>query len=320
MRILHVCNRLTCRVWKEAYVLQRAGHEVIILFNQMAMIGLDQSILYLSRWVTGGDLVDKITAIAPDVVHMHTSLSQLQIVDFVRESGAPCVWDVHDWSADVAALADGADCEFIVPNNGIAAHLGRGAVVYSKVPAALITPEARAAPSQPRNPETIVLASHVSTAPAWRDYRPIQQRFWDAGLMMWIYPTDRNQQIGEYDRLMQTLPYVNYLNELTFYGWGYAGAANADHTIHDCVTNKFWEYLAAGIPVITYRSDEMTELAESMGVGVDLDWLDMDRLRSAKYRERFAREIANQSDALAMEGELPILQAVYSSITKKRVY
>jgi hypothetical protein len=41
-----------------------------------------------------------------------------------------------------------------------------------------------------------------------------------------------------------------------------AGAANSRHEIDICVTNKFWEYIAAGIPVVTFNAKEMASFYE----------------------------------------------------------
>ena len=82
---------------------------------------------------------------------------------------------------------------------------------------------------------------------------------------MHVYPTRINHRVMEtYHHLMATLPYPLMLQSMSKHAGGWAGASNNTHDINTCVTNKFWDYLAAGIPPILYRSKTMRDMMDAM--------------------------------------------------------
>ena len=65
--------------------------------------------------------------------------------------------------------------------------------------------------------------------------------------------------------VMRRLSYTELLDKLTRFKYGYAGAAPGVENIDDLVTNKFWDYLAAGCKVLTPGAEEMGNLARNWG-------------------------------------------------------
>jgi len=314
MKILHLCNRFTGRVWKEASVLQADGHKIVVLFREMAVRGTDSDILYMSRWDTPERLHQKLAAICPgmDAVHVHTSLTALDMPAYALNHHDRVVWDVHDWSAEVKAAVEGIGpgVTYIAPGSKLAATVGATArtththIVASKVPRRYhITPSKQDA-------RTIALNSDIDIAPAWRNYQPVQKMFLEHGFRFDIFPATQSPRMqAHYSRLMQSLNYLSLLQELSQYGWNYVGAANRTVRIDNCVTHKFWESLAVGVPVITWQSAEMRFLA--LGISVDLAEPEaLEKIADPGVRAECAAELTHRQHEFAMECEIPkIIQA-----------
>lgn len=189
-----------------------------------------------------------------DVVVVHTTIStndDAGILGAQLGGLTRLVWDCHDYIDNKAArLYDAVTC----PSMGMAECFGdKGVVVYSKVPKALWPRRDESRPTV----DAVVLQGTMFTNDTWSDYSGLEKRL---GRPVFFYPSDDRVPLVGGCRMMRKLPYLQLLNEMQYYAAGYAGASREDVTIHDCVTNKFWEYIAAGIPVLTYNSKEMAEL------------------------------------------------------------
>jgi hypothetical protein len=80
-----------------------------------------------------------------------------------------------------------------------------------------------------------------------------------------VYPTRiTHDTLLSYSHVMATLPYPPMLRSMSNHCGGWAGASNNEHDINTCVTNKFWDYLAAGIPPVLYRSKAMRDIMDAM--------------------------------------------------------
>ena len=213
-----------------------------------------------------------------DLVWVHTSVEGPELAEKIGSADIPLfvntVWDVHDFtgpeSKEVVPMYDYLVC----PSKGMKKNFGKVAegdncrVIYNKCPTILAR--------DPKKPieNTVVLTSGLDHkgGVTWRDYTWVQSLVKGQGMRLFIYSgSPAPDLIYSYENLFRYLPLWYMMNALGQYGFGWAGAANDRHTIHDCVTNKFWEYLAAGVPVMTYNSNEMKEIAQGLGVEYGTD-------------------------------------------------
>jgi len=299
MRALHICEFTTIRVLKEVIALQ-CDMVTGLLHRGSAHTDILGYVLNQDYWSTNKQLEIKIKLARGkyDLLHVHTSTSNAKLLEFVREhSELPIVWDVHDTPND--AVDRSIPSAVITPSNGY--HFDdRCTTIYSMVPKMLF-PEIGS-----KKIDATVLVSHVDTAPHYRDYRELQLS--GASKDVFIYPTANNPAMQEhYSNLMQVTPYTKMLSELPKFAFGYAGAANSRHEIDVCVTNKFWEYVAAGLPILTYNSKEMSELVESMWYGVKLESLSdaYDSIEDA------GKNVADARFQFTMESQIPAIKKVY---------
>lgn len=268
MRILHVARYAGPRVYKQALCQQWAGWDVTLMAGCTGLTELHAMVDKSIGWHSEKAMLE----LSYDVVIIHTTIAtnidRMLPVRGLRRT----IWDCHDFVCNDAS-SERFDA-IVCPSRGMADKFGdKGYVVYSKVPERLFPEQAGL------KVDAVVLQGTIGNGEAWADYSGLEERL---ERPVFIYPSADDHKGHEHCKVMQRLPYHHMLSALTMYSAGYAGAANEGVTIHDCVTNKFWEYKAAGIPVITWRSDEMTELNE-----------------------------VSCSDNVSMELELPIMKDIY---------
>ena len=265
MRILHIASLASTRVLKQVIAQQNLpDHEVALMCRGtghpglMARVTLNTGIgseTSISHWLSWADLV-----------HAHSTIAdadQLQQLNTAcRRAGVPIVWDIHDWPEgckEKQKLSQVAGV--VVPSRGYCDRLSHKntAVVYSKVPKVLMPPTTE----RERLPYT-ALVSLVADTPIWRDYRPARDAL--EGKVHLFSPVSNSGLSSEW-KVFEKTPYVPLLHKLTEYEWNWCDSANPLHHIHDCVTNKFWDGLAAGCkPRFEWgHAREMQAMAEDPG-------------------------------------------------------
>lgn len=319
-KVLHVCDIFSIRTAKEVIAQQAAGRHAYVMYRHNWHTGLLPFMFHCEAFdrMTFGMRLKAMAKIV-DVVQVHTTIATARLVGAVRQvvgDKAKIVWDIHDLVPDDLmkfnlGLVNGVVC----PSKGMAKkveELGMKAVdtVYSMVPYVLIPAEV--VPFN-RRIKAAVLVSGICCPGAgdpWRDYTMVQEKLeWP----LFIYPDQDNDALATvYHQVMHTQQYPKLMTQLPWFMSGYAGANDDQITINDCVTNKFWEYVACGLAPVTYRSDEMSELLGEIGSGVALERLD-ENLDEYEW-ESDLTNLASRRKAFTMESQLPKLDAMYERV------
>ena len=128
-------------------------------------------------------------------------------------------------------------------------------------------------------PPRLVYQGTLSTNGGHYDLREIFRSLVADGATLDIYPS---REVPEYRDLAAALPGLRYhdtveparlLRELARYDFGWAGfnaTLNAAH-LDTALPNKMFEYLAAGLPVITLRHRALRRFVREQGVGISLE-------------------------------------------------
>jgi len=296
MRVLHICGIATGRVLKEVLAFQ-GSITTGLLHSGCGHTDLMGWVCNSDFWESKEQLIAKVGAASSryDVLHVHTSTNNSTLLELVSSnSNLPIVWDMHDTPAHMPDASRAS--HIVVPSDGY--HKGSNyTTVYSMLPMKLF-------PEMPeRRLDAGVLVSGIGIDPVYRDYREVQLSL---SSELFIYPAQMEMSMRKhYSNLMQQTTYIRMMSEIGKFTFGYAGAANSGHSIHDCVTNKFWEYVAAGLPIVTYRSDEMSELVDNMWYGKKMehlsDEISVDKVSKAS-QARFQ---------FTMESQLPAMLEIY---------
>ena len=120
-------------------------------------------------------------------------------------------------------------------------------------------------------------------SPIWRDYREVVQKASGFGIPFTLYSADymhgsKYLDFQEYMRcgaiVRQPIDYIEMLRQLRYYQCGWACGGNSAFATGACVTHKFFEYDAAGIPVVTDAKSELGKLTMFLGNGYAVDRTD----------------------------------------------
>jgi len=144
------------------------------------------------------------------------------------------------------------------------------------------------------------------------------------GYHVHIYDSHSNQ---DYARLANTHDSIHYHGhkdprelpyEITQYDYGWAGfnvAKNREH-LDVALPNKLFEYLASGLPVLSFPHRAQKEFLEANGVGLvfeDLNELD-DQLKQQATVERLRRNVFQKRFDFTMEANIGRVLNLYASL------
>ena len=252
----------------------------------------------------GADLRRVIAEWEPDLIHSHNLPDLLTVLALeVTDGRVPVIHDVHDmWSlrhtpyedgfpdtGDPAALekaaAEGSAALLTVSDELMGALADRHALpartrtfpnyaLARDLPATLPPPE-RPLGRRPR----LVYQGTLSCSHGHYDLREIFVALVGAGVTVDVYPgreepTYRHLAAATPGlRLHDTLRPAALMRELPGYDFGWAGfnaGLNAEH-LDTALPNKAFEYLAAGLPVLTFDHRALARFLETENLGLRLD-------------------------------------------------
>ena len=142
------------------------------------------------------------------------------------------------------------------------------------------------------------------------DLRDIFRDIADHQIHIHVYASREDEA---YARLAKESKYIHYhghldqrvlMKELTRYDFGWAGFNDAKNKVHldVCLPNKTFEYIACGLPVLSYPHKTLTEFIEGNNVGFilnDMDELEeSDSVRENVLRNRYSFTVENNIDLL----------------------
>jgi len=312
MKIVHICKRFSPRVVKLVIAQQMQGHEVKLIYQINSAPGMFQHVNSSTQWVDRGTLSSKVfdNCAGADIAWIHTSINDRGLFGAcLRDISlqTAMVWDIHDVVDHDQDMLEKADI-VLAPSKAFEKRLQKQApkayvkTLYNKCPAAF-----KSTRQVQKIENSCILASDVEPpvhgSTVWRDYFEIKEDMRKAEIPLFVYPASNPNAINRYyEFIMAPLPVDMLIERMSAYSFGWAGAGNNRHRIDDCVTNKFWEYLAAGIPVATFRSDEMRDLAEEVEVGFDIEKINLSTLMTCRRKEHHNAE--NLPDELIfLEGD-----------------
>jgi glycosyltransferase involved in cell wall biosynthesis len=152
----------------------------------------------------------------------------------------------------------------------------------------------------------------------YRNIEPIAYRLTKEGFSFDIFCELDDKVAGRFTamgcNMRGSVQYFDLLHELSKFKWGWAGFNNdpVKKHIQYVATNKFFEYIAAGTPILTYMTEEQNEFIKKYEIGVVVDKLkDVGRLvREADWEKLHKNILANRGE-FTMEKQLPVLERMY---------
>jgi hypothetical protein len=152
----------------------------------------------------------------------------------------------------------------------------------------------------------------------YRNMEPIIYAMASQGLQLNVYCKLGPETISRFTKagakVHDGMPFQLLLRELCQYKWGWTGFNNDPPKKHIqyVMTNKFFEYMAAGTPVLTYMTEEQNEIVEKYQLGLVIKKLEDigKQIREADW-EKIHENLLNYRYEFTMEKQLPKLEDIY---------
>lgn len=334
-----VSHQCCIRVIKQGMALAAAGHQVGYLQKTVRadFMNLLRPLFFYESY-KGMVRVLKETANDWDVLHVHNEPSELGPIAKYAAQDHPVVFDCHD--LDLCRFGTASDAEqaamavvdaLVLPSvryqEAVNVNFDRArslpqAVVYSKPLTAWI----KNIQLQPQI-DAVVYQGGVHPQIPYRHFVPMVAQLKKLGIPVVMYPTnscDTPKNINQYTAAgalwMRPLYYFALLDQLTRYSWGYVGAPGPTNQWDTAMSNKMFDFLAAGIPVVVQNAWESARYVERYGCGAVVHRSDLSVLRDASLQRRLQREAIRHRAApeFGMESQVPLLEAIYKEVLRAR--
>lgn len=218
--IVHICDYLTIRVFKQVYELNQLGIPIIVGYRRCGHQNWLSLLPSTFVWNNIENLSARVSAMDNVIYHVHTSNNSVDLVPAVHDAirdheNSSLVWDCHDWDHKTYNIVE-ADLanKIIIPNKSYKSFFpaslhGKIETIYSKVPKDWLQP--LKAITSARKGICCVTEINNIPKPVWRDYRWIQNKLLEEyEEPLYIYPANNNKDFtADYKFLMQTLNFGN---------------------------------------------------------------------------------------------------------------
>ena len=350
MNIIFVTYNTCARAAKEAKALESAGHQVIVLQH----VSVSEEILYATELASfynaDQDLLERIAYFGDwaEVIHVHNEPNwMVKAAATVRNMACPLVpivFDVHDLdsmredgsvdptedpaikAADAfifpsKAYDDGITGLYFLkgkPRRVIYSMCSRDDIVTDPLPRVngIVYEGAIVAPLKAFNQQTPGYKKY-------RDYTDLSKELTAIQIPFHLYGV-RNEfqphylKAGAVVHGMHRFP--DMMRQLSRYDWGLCGHLDSHPQWQKAMPNKLFEYIAAGIPVISINAGEVGEFIETYGFGHQVK--DADHLSAFMHdrniSDHHAEIVKKSRHKFTMESQVPEIEALYAEAAAYR--
>lgn len=314
MKVCHISMNLCPRVAKLAYVQLKRGIQTrwITLRGATYQRTVPFEYYKFGSELRFGGMKNAIMDMANDVdlFHIHTHMrdtSLLQDARIIEGLGKKWVWDCHDDPGSFVfdRLPD------LAPNENL---LGPEGIAYRS----LCSEDWFAKPSMFTN--GIVIATGLSNVPGhFRYWLDVFEGIKNLGYPLTCYTSseipDQYRKVAD---MRGPIDIKQLIQEFSHFSFGLCGSPHPDKNMLTAQPNKFFEYLAAGIPIICFgKQHDMAKIIHDWGLGTSINSIDelpeaMHYIDHLQCKER----VLDIREVFCMEQEEPKVRELYERVLK----
>ena len=113
--------------------------------------------------------------------------------------------------------------------------------------------------------------------------------------------------------MLPPMEYSAFMQQLSRFTWGLAGGPRPHPQWDTAMPHKLFEYLAAGVPVLTFNAKEVQEFVKQHGVGIALDdWRQIPEVY--KEAEKYRKVVREKRHLFTMENQVDKILKVYMGL------
>ena len=286
-KIIHLSHRPCARVLKTGLTTRRLGYAVEF-WQQTAREDFLPRFKHTQFFSDGDDLVERLHEAKPDLVYVHVcGAPELAALAKAGAGRRPVLCDIHDldimrfnttsaYEESVFAIADA----LVFSSAGYETLCRRwkpaqvSVLPQAVVPPAMLPEDILGINQLPRRPG-LVYQGGISRNMPHRRMTGIVKRATEAGISVVVYAAngsaaDKSALMNAGATVVTGYYYRPMLNELTRYDFGLCGCDEKNRALQQSGPNKFFEYAAAGTPIVTVNAGNQLRLAEGLNVGVNV--------------------------------------------------
>ena len=333
----YIARHCCIRVQKEAIPLLNKGYEVHCMANKIPMFGEQYKTLFIYQDMTQlENCIKKHSDI--DIFHCHNEPSWFVSVVKSIYPDRPVVLDVHD-SMLIRVRPEDTDHVRISVDERNNFQLADALVFPSETMRDLVCNEFGL-----RQP-TIVLPSYVPRIlyrmDAWKwiggivyegrvdlpeeisndlhffsycDYTDMAKQLTEYKIPLHLYTPRKDEKIKEhYEKIAVwrgAYPFDKLIGKLGRHDWGLIGNTTEHMAWEYAMPNKLFEYVAAGVPIISMNAKLAGEFVEREGIGISVSSVDEIKERWSEHRVKRA-ELAKTKFKWCMENHIAVLEDLY---------
>ena len=351
MRIVKVAAHSCVRVHKMALALMQSPyrHHVSLLSQRTTNFEDSYDIFAITHSIHQLRELIKVLAPVTDVFHAHNEPSYF--VTAIKElCDKPVILDVHDsWLARITPekwgekKEKGEKCIRITAEERNNFQLADGLVFPSQPFADIVLDEFKLTQPHiilpPYVPHNLFnyqsfdyygglvyegrvdlkasLSDKYKTGFEYTDYEDLAKSCNDLGIEFHIYASGKEDFKKLYEPIAIVHPPVIYgklINTLAMHDWGLVGNLNPTEEWKVAMPNKLFEYIAAGVPIVSINAKACSELIEEYGIGITVNSMEELRDRWREHRECRIRLLKCRGE-FAMEKHIHKLDDLYKKVT-----
>ncbi len=342
MRILSISDHLCTRVLKQGFALQKSGVDVVFMFRVQSNPCFEPSLRCMTIFKDPQHFIHRVKSFTNiDLIHVHNEPDWFGHVAKQCHPDVPVVFDAHDlFSVRIGkVLPDEAKsfsaCDaFVYPSVGYKQHCLEihkdigirdkpNIVIYSmcnsdmlaKTPTARINAAVYEGGLSIREEDPNIPEDHRYLD--YRDFNEVFRYLSDKGIPIVAFAanTDAVVHHGESGAMvLGPVDHFQLLSHLSRFDWGLVGSPLKANLQWDyAMPHKLFEYIAAGIPIITWSAAEVAEFVKKHKVGVVVDsWKDIPDIYD--QHEQYRKNVSLVQTQFTMEKQIDELIAMYEEL------
>lgn len=337
MKICHVTDSNCIRVRKETSALLAAGQKIELMTHNLTFdVSKFCNSGGLVIWQTLAQLRRYVRESTADIFHVHNTPDDIARV-VAEEKPGRTIWDVHDLRSLVVSTP--ADEKWLMQNVSGIIHVSQPIldfatnlhhppapqiVIYSYCNENIIPKEINMNPA----PRTLVYEGGIKTFTDiphnnYRSFINISKALNECGWDLHIFPASKMEAPEELKYknagavVHEQENYVELLNSLQDFQWGFCGFEFEIDILRMCMPNKLFEYIVAGLPVVVHNASLVAEFVREHKIGLEVKNFtkeDLAPLEDPQFYAECKENVANLRHKFTMESQVPKIMDFYKQV------